>query len=459
MGRIFCVVEDYDTILKCRRPNGTSRTWGLSEFKDMCISLIVDRNNRFNSHKRVVTVPPFIGEHNELKLDTPPPGVSVDNNIQAQVKECGNFWYVSKENIKTKKFLYVIHLYGSEYFDQHRTVGLKVIDEEILEKIRNNQGHIVIFFVNEPEPWVGPKGGTEPTFIDKWRKDANLPPYSVSYFTGNYKLIQDKDYLAKFKINIKPFTAFYYTFAYYTLTSSGKTFEYNPIDTKNIFLSYMRLPRKHRWLIYAELIKRGIDDRGLISFGLNQGNSGVDNQELENIIDKDILNEIRSRGEQYISDPTLQYNLADSPFHEYDYSNTFLSIVNETSYTNTTIFLSEKIWKPIIAGQPFIVNGNPGIIKVLKDLGYRTFDKWWDESYDNEPDLIKRVGLLGDILEKLSKKTVDELKNIRKEMTEVLEHNQNLIYNIINTKITAKGDTGDWREEIIKIYDSLKRPE
>lgn len=459
MGRIFCVVEDYDTIIKCRRPNGTSRTWGLSEFKGMNISQIVDSHNRYNVHTRVVNIPPFLGEHYELKSDTPPPGISVQDNIQAQVKECGNFWYISKENIKTKKFLYVIHLYGSEYFEQHREVGFKVIDEQILEKVRNNQGHIVLFFVNEPEPWVGPEGGTEPIFIDKWRKDVNLPPYSVSYFTGNFKLIQDKEYLAKFKINIKPFSAFYYTFANYALKNNNKTFEYNPIDSKNLFLSYMRLPRKHRWLIYAELIKRGIDNRGLISFGLDQANSGVRGEELEQIIDKDIIEDIRNRGEQYISDPTLQFNLAESPFHEYDYCNTFLSIVNETSYTNTTIFLSEKIWKPILIGQPFIVNGNPGIIKVLKDLGYKTFDKWWDESYDNELDLVKRVNLLGDILEKLSYKTVKELKTIRKEMKEVLEHNQNLIYNIINTKLTAKGDTGDWREEITKIYDSLKRPE
>lgn len=458
MGRIFCAIEDYDTILKARRPNGTSRTWGIKEFKEMSMSLIVDTHNRYNSHNRAVTIPPFLDEHHELTAQNLPAGVKIDNWIQAQIKECGNFWYVDKSNINDKKFLYIIHLYGSEYFEQHRDVGFKVIDEDILQKVRNNQGHIIVFFVNEPEPWVGPKGGTEPIFVDKWREDVNLPPYSVSYFTGNYKLVQDKEYLSKFGVNIKAFTAFYYTFAYYALRANKKSFPYNPIDNKNIFLSYMRLPRKHRWLIYAELVKRGLDDRGLISFGLDQGNSGVANQELKELIDEDILEEIKSKGERYISDPTLEFNLAESPFHEYDYCNTFLSIVNETSYTSTTIFLSEKIWKPIIAGQPFIVNGNPGIIKVLKDLGYKTFDKWWDESYDNETDLTKRINLLGDILENLSKKTVEELKTIRKEMKQVLEHNQSLIYNIINTKLTAKGDKGDWREEIEKIYNSLEKP-
>ena len=456
MSRIFCVIEDYDTILKTRRPNGTSRTWGLKELGKLDISLLVDKHKRYNSRNRTVNIPPFVDDFKEISKVGKPTNVDLMSWQSAQVKECGNFWYITKEEIQNKKFLYIIHIYGSEYFDQHSEIGLSVIDEEILEKVRNNQGHIIIFFVNEPEAWTGNYvDSKEPELIGKWRESANLPPFSVSYFSGNYKFSLTDDLSLKHKVNFKAFSAFLYTFSYQVLKTNLKIFEYTPLDSKNIFLSYMRLPRIHRWLMYGELISRNIIDRGLLSFGLDQHNSGISREEIKKLLGTEIYNTILERGEQYISDPTLEFNLAESPFHDYDYSNTFLSLVSETSSKNNTIFLSEKIWKPIIAGHPFIVNGNPGTLAVLKKLGYKTFENWWSENYDDEKDLSKRVKMIGAILEKLSKLTSEELKQIRIEMYPILKHNQDLASSIINRKITSRGDLGDWREEIQEIYSKL----
>ena len=64
----------------------------------------------------------------------------------------------------------------------------------------------------------------------------------------------------------------------------------------------------------------------------------------------------------------------------------FLNIVTETLFNSESIFISEKTYKPIYLCQPFIIFGNPHTLKKLKQLGYKTFDKWIDESYDNEPD-------------------------------------------------------------------------
>lgn len=58
----------------------------------------------------------------------------------------------------------------------------------------------------------------------------------------------------------------------------------------------------------------------------------------------------------------------------------FINIVTETDHIADTVFLSEKIWKPIYTASPFIVIGNKGTLKKLHELGYKTFSKWWDES-------------------------------------------------------------------------------
>ena len=49
-------------------------------------------------------------------------------------------------------------------------------------------------------------------------------------------------------------------------------------------------------------------------------------------------------------------------------------------------FLTEKTFKPIKHGQPFVIVGTPGSLQALRDLGYRTFDHAIDNSYDLETD-------------------------------------------------------------------------
>ena len=47
------------------------------------------------------------------------------------------------------------------------------------------------------------------------------------------------------------------------------------------------------------------------------------------------------------------------------------------------IFLTEKTFKPILLKMGFLIAGQPGALKKLRDLGFKTFSDYWDESYDN----------------------------------------------------------------------------
>jgi hypothetical protein len=101
----------------------------------------------------------------------------------------------------------------------------------------------------------------------------------------------------------------------------------------------------------------------------------------------------------------------------------FVNIVTETLFDADSIFISEKTYKPIYLCQPFIVFGNPYTLKKLKELGYKTFDKWWDESYDVEIDVNKRFVKIVNILEEISEWNMNECFEIKKEMQEILIHN------------------------------------
>lgn len=81
------------------------------------------------------------------------------------------------------------------------------------------------------------------------------------------------------------------------------------------------------------------------------------------------------------------------------FSDSYCHIVLETFFdadTSGGAFISEKVFKPIRHGQPFVVFGTRHTLKTLRDLGYRTYDYAIDNSYDDIEDnterFIKAVG-------------------------------------------------------------------
>lgn len=109
-----------------------------------------------------------------------------------------------------------------------------------------------------------------------------------------------------------------------------------------------------------------------------------------------------------------------------EYKNFFLDIVMETYFSNNTFFLSEKICRPIISQTPFIVFASPGWLGNLKKLGFKTFDRWWSEEYDDYGEEV-RISKMQLILKDIYSKSTNELLAMIKDMEPVLKHNRELI--------------------------------
>jgi hypothetical protein len=123
------------------------------------------------------------------------------------------------------------------------------------------------------------------------------------------------------------------------------------------------------------------------------------------------------------------------------HSKTLFSIVNETlisNYNDTSLFFSEKLLKPIMNFQPLIIYGQPGINKKINMLGFKTYENYFDLSFDDEPDdIIRYKKLLSSIEE-----TVRYLKSLNKEQQvnwrykekELLNYNYQVFIRKENTK-------------------------
>lgn len=72
----------------------------------------------------------------------------------------------------------------------------------------------------------------------------------------------------------------------------------------------------------------------------------------------------------------------------------FCSLVTESRYHSSMPNFSEKTLRVIYSGRPFILLAPAGTLKLLQDLGFKTFNEFWDESYDSESDPTARFELV-----------------------------------------------------------------
>ena len=76
------------------------------------------------------------------------------------------------------------------------------------------------------------------------------------------------------------------------------------------------------------------------------------------------------------------------------YIDTYFSLVTETVFEYPYSFRTEKIWKPIAMGHPWIVAANCGYYRDMRNLGFQTFGHVIDESFDqieNSTDRLRRI--------------------------------------------------------------------
>ena len=111
---------------------------------------------------------------------------------------------------------------------------------------------------------------------------------------------------------------------------------------------------------------------------------------------------------------------------------------------------SEKEAKPIVAKRPFILVGTRYHLNAFRSLGFKTFSPVIDESYDNEPDVDKRISMVLDSMHKLSQ---EDPKQVYEKLAPILEHNHNHFYN----HVWNRGLQAAWYQGTVKRKSGMSR--
>jgi hypothetical protein len=264
----------------------------------------------------------------------------------------------------------------------------------------------------------------------------HINPSNIVYTTGN--MLVQEDYARWLvenpqdnKLNVFPYAHFekdMYNLSRSTqLDSLTKTnLKYKKENNIKLYNCLNKRDRNHRAWFYTKLYQAGLLDDGLIAMN-NFTNGHTMSGES---IDPETIRKVNETLPRWIDEPN---NLHDDNYYirriRFDVClDSYLTVVSEASFAdeNNTLFLSEKTFKAIASRHPFIILGDKGSLKKLRELGYKTFEGFIDESYDELPT-HERMDAIIDALKKL--KQENNMHKWYKRLQPTLNYNYNRLKN------------------------------
>ena len=116
----------------------------------------------------------------------------------------------------------------------------------------------------------------------------------------------------------------------------------------------------------------------------------------------------------------------------------FWHVVTETVFYYPKLHLTEKIFKPIVSKQPFMLLAAPGNLAYLKSYGFKTFDSVIDESYDTIENNDLRTKAVVEQLHWYCNLTPGEKTDIIQQLEPIIEYNFHHFYGEFKHIITRE---------------------
>lgn len=222
------------------------------------------------------------------------------------------------------------------------------------------------------------------------------------------------------------------------------------------FINFNRRWRLHRPVLVSLLYANDLLDKGYVSMA-----SSDDNRSWQTVWSSmlschantpEIVNLLKNNEQHILNMPNLYIDTNDLVTNraildsstDYLYENTYFSVVSETNYYTSNMFedgspsvsyhgfgrhLTEKIFKTIANKHPALLVSPPHSLIKLRELGYKTFSPWIDESYDLELNDSRRMLKIIAEIKRLCDLTPVELSEFLTNVKSICEYNQKVLLN------------------------------
>jgi hypothetical protein len=234
------------------------------------------------------------------------------------------------------------------------------------------------------------------SYIDVFKYQLDIKKQAVALITSEHS--KDIDHISQ-STDLKKLYYFFHGFAaldwyrgYYTLNynrSIVKQYNYDYVSFNRIINN----DRSYRIYLVSLLEEQGLLDHGQVSFNVTdnlfddwQDETADSNSKLSNHAKQHIEHHMTNIIKLVIDRPELPGSASADIPRDID---AFWHVVTETVFYYDKLHLTEKIFKPIVSKQPFMLLAAPGNLAYLRSYGFKTFDGIIDESYDliQDPDL------------------------------------------------------------------------
>ena len=200
------------------------------------------------------------------------------------------------------------------------------------------------------------------------------------------------------------------------------------------YIALCRIDKLWRKVFMSDLWSHGLHNKGYFSY--TQHLLGGEDNHYHCALANSYLAKCQSRVDKFIaSGPFFVDDLDTTAHNSYDqnmtglYAESYFNVVLETMIdidNSGGQFITEKTFKPIFNNQFFVVVSSAGHLGHLRDLGYQTFGRCIDESYDSITNNQDRFEAVLDLTKSLIYSGLENLHQLYIDLAPEIQHNSRL---------------------------------
>lgn len=317
-------------------------------------------------------------------------------------------------------------LVETNYCDHHDTSGVDLfsyVDTYCIELLQKSQAKFIFDSTSEGS------NGLEPNFVQLLERSAtkhHIPHKNIFYLT-----MDTAESNTATNINV-----YYFNSIIYAVSKQSNNDLTHSVPT-HFFSCLNRKPRFWRSKLQYELLQSQFADKIIYSHPKVSSIKDFISRPYNNSEVKDNDSMVRfysNISEQFYNDINVPCALLDDVYSQIAFDVSMLSVQDRPEE-----IVDEKIFKPMLMKKPVIVWGVPGINQLgLKRLGFKTYEDWFDLSFDSETDTNTRLQLIkAEILRvcaQLATMNHTQLTSWINKNQQVLDHNCNLVQDFVINK-------------------------
>jgi hypothetical protein len=281
------------------------------------------------------------------------------------------------------------HLWIDQYYDNPDSFNLlKTLPMHVIKAVNQHKIRIAIISIVEGDDFVKEDFDGFAS-LHKTINDLKLPKLSVIIVSGN---LNCADQYADWCVKNKTSPVIEFT---HGIEWDGKPWKAHQIckplaftaltnATAKSFNSLNRAHRPHR----TDHLYMLCNIANFQDIYVSGGSYFEDNELKPKYINVDNNSFTTKLQSQYprsvdIGSSTMRDNNPAHSLNTKIYENSLLTVITESSYEGNGCFITEKTFRSIAAGHPFIILGQPNFVKKLKSFGFEADFKGLDLRYDN----------------------------------------------------------------------------